>query len=189
MEFLTSIYENLLLLKPKKEMFSIQTVYAAMFVLAFILSIYKASKNRELFTNFITIACICFNYLLSAWLVQLIYNYAENNENIALTQHTYLAVIVLNFATWYLAYRMHLKQAFVFGELYIAVRRLLLILSLCHFLIWIKLVALKIQVEYAELNYAYTVMVNYISLSLGFIMMFPSILKTKVRKVATLSFS
>jgi hypothetical protein len=189
MEYLNFLYQKLLLLKPNEDDLSLQTLYAVMFMMAFLASMYKASQRRELFTNFIVIACVCFNFLISAWMVQLALDYASKSNNVANAQHIYLGFIILNSLTWSLMYSLHIRFAFVFGELYSAVNRILMLMSLVHFLLWLKLVPMNLQMVYVELHYAYSFIISYLSLALGFIMMFPNTLKTKVRKVATLSFS
>lgn len=189
MEYLNFLYQKLLLLKPNQDGFSLQSLYAVMFIMAFILSMHKASKQRELFTNFIVIACICFNFLISAWMVQLAVDYASKSNNVANAQHIYLGFIILNGLTWSLMHSLHLRFAFIFGELYSSVNRILMLMSIVHFFLWLKLVPMNLQMEYVEIHYAYSFIISYLSLALGFIMMFPNTLKTKVRKVATLSFS
>lgn len=54
------------------------------------------------------------------------------------------------------------------------------VLAIAHFVIWVKFVALNIQVEHAYLHYVYSLIVLYISITLAIAMLFPYILKTRL---------
>ena len=187
MEFFENLYEKWMVIQPYTTAFSSQAVIATAFIIALINSLRKALANKELFSNFVTIAFVCVNYLITALLMEYVLAYVSNHSSAASAQNIYLVVTIINLATLYFMYKAHLVFSFVFSKLFFAVVKLFIILSAFHFVIWVKFVVLDLQQEFAQIHYVYSFIVLYISLVLSFIMLFPDVLRTKFGCIVTFS--
>ncbi|WP_405598948.1 MULTISPECIES: hypothetical protein [unclassified Pseudoalteromonas] len=186
-DFVQELYEKWLVIKPYTSVFSSQAIIATAFLIALINSLRKALKQNELFSNFITIAFVCANYLLTALMMEYVLDYVQRHESAASAQNVYLGFVIANVLTLFLMYKAHVSLSYVFTPLYVAVNKLFIILSIIHFALWAKLVGLNLQQEYAQFHYLYSFMVLYISIALAVIMIFPYILTTKFGCIFTLS--
>lgn len=187
MEFFENLYEKWMVIQPYTTAFSSQAVIATAFIIALINSLRKALANKELFSNFVTIAFVCANYLITALLMEYVLAYVSNHSSAASAQNIYLVVTIINLATLYFMYKAHLVFSFVFSKLFFAVVKLFIILSAFHFVIWVKFVVLDLQQEFVQIHYVYSFIVLYISLVLSFIMLFPDVLRTKFGCIVTFS--
>lgn len=187
MDFIQELYEKWLVIKPYTTVFSSQAIIATAFLVALINSLRKAIKQRELFSNFITIAFVCANYLLTALLMEYALEYVKGHESAASAQNVYLGFVIANILTLFIMYKAHVALSYVFTPLYFAVNKLFLILSAFHFALWLKLVVLNLQQEFAQFHYLYSFIVLYISGVLAVIMLFPYILNTTFGCIFTFS--
>ncbi|TMO02894.1 hypothetical protein [Pseudoalteromonas sp. S558] len=187
MELIEELYNKWLVIKPYTSVFSSQAIIAAAFLIALINSLRKAINQKELLSNFITIAFVCINYLLTALLMEYVLGYVQNHNSAASAQNVYLGFILSNVLTLFLMYKAHIKLSYTFTPLYFAVNRLFIVLTACHLLLWVKLVVLNLQQEYEQFHYIYSFTVLYISFSLAVIMIFPYILKTKFGRILIFS--
>ena len=187
MELLEALYTKWLVIKPYTSVLSSQSIIAVAFLIALINSIRKALAQKEQLSNFITIACVCANYLLTALLMEYTIDYVQNNSSAASAQNVYIGFIIANALTLLIMYKVHVKLSYVFSPLFFAVVKLFIILSAFHLLLWVKLVVLNIQQSYPQIHYIYSFMVLYISFALAISMIFPYILNTKLGRVLIFS--
>tara|TARA_B100001059_G_scaffold57168_1_gene52462 strand:- start:7762 stop:8346 length:585 start_codon:yes stop_codon:yes gene_type:complete len=186
-EFLQELYNKWLVIKPYTDIFSFQAVIATGYLIALLNSLLRALKNKELFSNFITIASVCVNYLLTALLMEYALEYVKHHNSAASAQNVYLGFVIANFFMVLLMYKIHTLFSYKFTELFFKVVKLFVILTIAHFIIWVKFVVLDLQQEFSQLHYVYSFIVLYISLVLSFIMLFPDVLRTKFGCIVTFS--
>ena len=96
MEFLQELYNKWLVIKPYTDTFSFQAVIATSYLIALINSLRKALKEKEFFSNFITIANVCANYLFTALMMEYALEYVKNHNSAANAQNVYLGFVIAN---------------------------------------------------------------------------------------------
>ncbi len=187
MEFLQELYNKWLVIKPYTDTFSFQAVIATSYLIALINSLRKALKEKEFFSNFITIANVCANYLFTALMMEYALEYVKNHNSAASAQNVYLGFVIANLVMLIMMYKLHTMFSYKFNDLFFKVSKLFIILTLSHLIIWVKFVVLDLQQEFAQIHYVYSFIVLYISLVLSFIMLFPDVLRTKFGCIVTFS--
>jgi len=186
-EFLQELYDKWLVIKPYTDTFSFQAVIATSYLIALINSLRKALKEKEFFSNFITIANVCTNYLFTALMMEYALEYVKSHNSAASAQNVYLGFVIANSVMLFMMYKLHTTFSYKFNNLFFKVSKLFIILTLSHFIIWVKFVVLDLQQEFAQIHYVYSFIVLYISLVLSFIMLFPDVLRTKFGCIVTFS--
>ncbi|MBL4704685.1 MAG: hypothetical protein JKY54_09195 [Flavobacteriales bacterium] len=177
MSLLEKIYNKLLMITPGSDVFSMQTLLLCFYVIALLLAIYRANKNRERLTDFLTIVTACVKYGLTAVLVETFLNFTRLKDHPQVNaQMLYLYLFFINVIFVIILFYLHIKLSYVFGRLYQTVRRIFLFHGFLHLAIWLKLYVLNIQIEYEFLNYAYSFLVLYFSITLAIAMIKPKIL-------------
>ena len=149
-------------------------------------SFLRARKRRELYTNFLTISGLCFNFYISAFLMWLAIEYATTKEAAIQSQYVYLAFIVLNAATIYLVWSRHIRKSYVIGALFFVSSKYLALLSLAHLGLWLVLRGFVAIGDWYF--YVYSSFVLYSSFAVVVLMFFPSILRTNFRRIMSMSF-
>ncbi|WP_199525286.1 hypothetical protein [Pseudoalteromonas sp. bablab_jr011] len=180
-EYIQNLYKELMVATESHQVISLQAIIAVMYVLAFALSLYRALKNSEHFSDFLSIATVVVKYALTSLLMEYVLIFIAENQNIGNTQNIYLVASLINLLSIYFLYYLHTKLSFNFGQLFLCVVKLTIVLSMSHFILWFKFVVLDIQAEHAYIHYIYSFVVLYISIALAVVMLFPSLLKTKLK--------
>lgn len=169
------------MITPGSDVFSMQTLLLCFYVAALLLAIYRANKNREKLTDFLTILTACVKYGLTAVLVEIFLNFTRLKDHPQVNaQMLYLYLFFINIIFVIILFYIHIKLSYVFGCLYQAVRRIFLIHGFLHLAIWFKLYVLNLQTEYEALNYAYSFLVLYFSITLAIAMIKPKVLNNKL---------
>lgn len=185
-EYFTGLYNKLMVASDHHDVFSIQVVISLTYLLALTLSIYRAVKNKELLSDFLSISVVVSKYMLTTLMMEHILIFIHENQNVGNVQNIYLAVAAFNILGLFILYRLHTRFSYKYGELFFTVVRLTLLLSFAHLILWVKFVVLDIQEGFAVLHYLYSFTVLYISCVLGVVMLFPKILNTKLGDVLSL---
>jgi hypothetical protein len=107
--------------------------------------------------------------------------YIHNSHAVENAQNVYLALCLFNLLSLWLLYLLHKKFSYKFGLLFFCVIKLTVVISIAHFILWFKFVVLDIQAEHAYIHYMYSFIVLYISIVLAVVMLFPGLLKTKLK--------
>lgn len=188
MDWLIELYNKLLVTRGQTDFFSPQTLIANLYIIALLVSMYKASKKRELFTNFIAITSVCVQYMLCAFVMEIAISYATKGGNLAIAQNAYLLLVIIAVAAFWISFKAHERWAFVYGNLFIVTNKLIAFLCIGHGLLWLKLAVLKIHNDFQWFHYFYSSFVLFISFALAFVMLFPSVLNTKLGRIMSLSF-
>ena len=187
MDLFTEIYNKLLVTQDTSDFLSPQTLIANFYIIALLISMYKAKKRREQLTNFIAITSVCVQYMLCAGLMQISINYALSGGNIGIAQFAYIGLVIIAILSFYIAYKAHLRYAFGFGQLFIVSNKLIALMCLGHIVIWVKLAVFKIY-DVLWLDVFYSTYVLALSFVLAVIMLAPKFLNSRLGKIATLSF-
>ncbi|AXV65535.1 hypothetical protein D0907_09755 [Pseudoalteromonas lipolytica] len=180
-EFLADLYNKALLVSENREVFSYQVLISLSYLLALVLSMLRALKDKELFSDFLTIAVVVTKYMITTLLMEYALTYIEENHAVDNVQNVYLSLSVTSFLSMYILVKLHEKLSYKFGLLFFCVLKLTIIIALSHFILWFKFVVLDIQAEHAYIHYIYSFVVLYISIALAVVMLFPSLLKTKLK--------
>ncbi|MBU77294.1 MAG: hypothetical protein CMK63_09905 [Pseudoalteromonadaceae bacterium] len=178
-DYIAELYNEFLVVRSTHEVFSLQSVVAFAYVVALIRSIYRAHFNKELFTDFLSIAVVCVKYLLTSLLMERVFVYIAETGNWHSAQNVYLALFAINMLSMYVAYWLHTHLSFKFGLLFLAVIKLTGIVAVSHLIIWFKFVVLNTQEAHEWLHYIYSVTVLSVSILLAIAMLFPNILRTR----------
>jgi len=181
LESIQNLYNNLLVATEDHRVISLQAIIATMYVLALASSLYRALKNREHFSDFLSIASVVVKYALTSLLMEYVLIFIAENKSIGNTQHIYLVASLINVLSIYFLYYLHTKLSYKFGNLFFCVIKLTTLLSFAHLILWLKLVVLNIQAEHAYVHYIYSFIVLYVSIALAIVMLFPRLLKTKLK--------
>lgn len=185
-EYFTGLYNKLMVASDHHDVFSIQVVISLTCLLALTLSIYRAVKNKELLSDFLSISVVVSKYMLTTLMMEHILIFIHENQNVGNAQNVYLALCAFSLLSLFILYRLHTRFSYKYGELFFTVVRLTLVLSVAHLILWVKFVVLDIQEGFAVLHYLYSFTVLYISGVLGVVMLFPKILNTKLGDVLSL---
>ncbi|TGV20347.1 hypothetical protein E5N72_09840 [Pseudoalteromonas sp. MEBiC 03607] len=180
-ESIQNLYKELMVATENHQVISMQVIIAVMYVLAFAISLFRAIGNRERFSDFLSIATVVTKYALTSLLMEYVLIFIAENQSIGNTQNIYLVACLINLLSIYILYLLHTKFSFNFGLLFFCVIKLTVVLSLAHFILWFKFVVLDIQAEHAYIHYIYSFIVLYISFTLAIVMLFPGLLKTKLK--------
>lgn len=175
------IYNKLLIITPGSDVFSLQTLLLCFYVLALILAIYRANKNNERLTDFITILTACIKYGMTAVLVETFLDFIRlQNHTAHEAQMVYLYLFFINIFFVAILFYIHIKLSYVFGLLYQVVSRIFLFHGFLHLALWIKLYVLRLQAEFEIFNYIYSFSVLYFSISLAIAMLKPKMLGNSI---------
>jgi len=180
-EYLAELYNKALLVSENREVFSYQVLISLSYLLALILSMIRAVKDKELFSDFLTIAVVVTKYMLTTLLMEYALTYIQENHAVDNVQNVYLGLSATSLFSMYVLAKLHEKFSYKFGLLFFCVIKLTVVLSIAHFILWFKFVVLDIQAEHAYIHYMYSFIVLYISIVLAVVMLFPGLLKTKLR--------
>lgn len=186
---LSNMYNDLLVATAAHDVFSLQVVISVCYVLAFGLSIVRALKNTELFSDFLCIAVVGSKYMLTTLLMEHVLMFLATTQRGDLAQNVYAALCGFNVLSIMALYKLHARFSYKYGPLFFAVVRLTVILAVAHFAVWVKFVVLDIQEGFAVMHYAYSFIVLYISVALGVLMVHPRLLNTRFGRVVGLQFS
>ncbi|MGX1111599.1 hypothetical protein ACSSVW_000978 [Pseudoalteromonas sp. MBR-15] len=181
MQYLVDLYNELLVATAVHEVFSIQVIIALCYTVALINSFYRAYKHKEHFSDFLSIAVVSSKYLITSLLMEKVLLFISDGGSGEFAQNIYLALAAINVLSMIVLYKLHTTFSYVFGELFFCIMKLTLLLALAHIILWFKLVVLFIQAEHAYIHYIYSFVVLYISIALAVVMLFPSLLKTKLK--------
>lgn len=175
------IYNKLLIITPGSDVFSLQTLLLCFYVLALVLAIYRANKNNERLTDFITILTACIKYGITAVLVETFLDFIRlKNHTAHEAQMLYLYLFFINIFFVAILFYIHIKLSYVFGLLYQVVSRIFLFHGSLHLALWIKLYVFRLQAEFEILNYIYSFSVLYFSIALAIAMLHPRILNNSI---------
>lgn len=179
-DYLADLYNEFMVASETREAFSYQVMISLAYLLALALSIYRAHKNKELFSDFLSIAVVVTKYMLTTLLMEHVLMFIHNNDDVGNAQNIYLALSLLSVLSIYVLYKLHTRFSYQYGDLFFCVVKMSAALVLAHFFLWFKLVVLDIQHEFAWVHYVYSLIVLYISIALAIAMLFPDILRTRV---------
>lgn len=186
-DYLAELYNEFLVVRSTHEVFSWQSLIALAYFIALVSSIYRAHFNRELFTDFLSIAVVCVKYLLTSLLMERVLVYIAETGNWHSAQNVYLALFAVNILSMYVVYWLHKQLSFKFGPLFFAVIKLTGLVAAAHFLLWLKVVVLDVQETYIFLHYIYSFIVLCASSLLAIAMLFPNVLRTRFGCIIGLS--
>ena len=186
---LNDLYRDLLVATAAHSVFSLQVVISLCYLFALCLSVFRALNDKELLSDFLSIAVVVSKYMLTTLLMEHVLIFLAESKRSDLAQNVYLALCGLNLLSVFVLYKLHSRLSYKFGDLFFAVFRLTLLVSLSHFIVWFKFVVLNIQEGFALVHYLYSFTVLYISIVLGVVMLFPNLLRTRVGSVFSLNFS
>lgn len=164
-----------------RDAFSLQVVISLLYLCALVLSVFRAVKNRELFSDFLSIGVVVTKYLLTSLLMEKVLLYIHESHAVDNAQNVYLALSLFNCLSLWLLYLLHRKFSYKFGLLFFCVIKLTIIIAIAHLILWFKFVVLDIQADHAYIHYIYSFIVLYISIALAIVMLFPSLLKTNLK--------
>lgn len=184
--YLYDLYNEFMFASETRNAFSLQVVISLSYLLALCLSIFRAFKNKELLSDFLSIAVVVSKYMLTTLMMEHILIFIQENHQVGNAQNVYLALCAFSLLSLFILYRLHTRFSYKYGELFFTVVRLTLVLSVAHLILWVKFVVLDIQEGFAVLHYLYSFTVLYISFVLGVVMLFPKILNTKLGDVLSL---
>ena len=179
--YIIELYNEFMFASETRDAFSLQVVISLLYLFALVLSVFRAIKNRELFSDFLSIGVVVTKYLLTSLLMEKVLLYIHNSHAVENAQNVYLALCLFNLLSLWLLYLLHKKFSYKFGLLFFCVIKLTIGLSIAHFILWFKFVVLDIQAEHAYIHYMYSFIVLYISIVLAVVMLFPGLLKTKLK--------
>ena len=179
--YIIELYNEFMFASETRDAFSLQVVISLLYLFALVLSVFRAIKNRELFSDFLSIGVVVTKYLLTSLLMEKVLLYIHNSHAVENAQNVYLALCLFNLLSLWLLYLLHKKFSYKFGLLFFCVIKLTVVLSIAHFILWFKFVVLDIQTEHAYIHYMYSFIVLYISIVLAVVMLFPGLLKTKLK--------
>ena len=179
--YIIELYNEFMFASETRDAFSLQVVISLLYLFALVLSVFRAIKNRELFSDFLSIGVVVTKYLLTSLLMEKVLLYIHNSHAVENAQNVYLALCLFNLLSLWLLYLLHKKFSYKFGLLFFCVIKLTVVLSIAHFILWFKFVVLDIQAEHAYIHYMYSFIVLYISIDLAVVMLFPGLLKTKLK--------
>ncbi|RJF37055.1 hypothetical protein [Pseudoalteromonas gelatinilytica] len=181
MQYLVELYNELLVATAVHKVFSVQVIIAISYAVALVLSFYRALRNRELFSDFLSIAVVVFKYQLTSLLMEKVLIYVQETGESGIAQNVYLSVAGINLLSLYILYKLHQRFSYKYGELFLSVFKLTIVVTIAHLIVWVKFVVLNIQEEHAYIHYMYSFIVLYISIVLAVVMLFPGLLKTKLK--------
>ena len=179
--YIIELYNEFMFASESRDAFSLQVVISLLYLFALVLSVFRAIKNRELFSDFLSIGVVVTKYILTSLLMEKVLLYIHNSHAVENAQNVYLALCLFNLLSLWLLYLLHKKFSYKFGLLFFCVIKLTVVLSIAHFILWFKFVVLDIQTEHAYIHYMYSFIVLYISIVLAVVMLFPGLLKTKLK--------
>ncbi|WP_304637681.1 MULTISPECIES: hypothetical protein [Pseudoalteromonas] len=179
--YIIELYNEFMFASETRDAFSLQVVISLLYLFALVLSVFRAIKNRELFSDFLSIGVVVTKYLLTSLLMEKVLLYIHNSHAVENAQNVYLALCLFNLLSLWLLYLLHKKFSYKFGLLFFCVIKLTVVISIAHFILWFKFVVLDIQAEHAYIHYMYSFIVLYISIVLAVVMLFPGLLKTKLK--------
>ena len=180
-DYISDLYNEFMFASESRDAFSLQVIISLMYLVALVLSVYRAVKNKELFSDFLSIAVVVTKYLITSLLMEKVLLYIHESHAVNNAQNVYLALCLFNLLSIWLLYILHVKLSYKFGLLFFCVLKLTIIIALSHFILWFKFVVLDIQAEHAYIHYIYSFVVLYISIALAVVMLFPNLLKTKLK--------
>lgn len=181
MQYLVDLYNEFLVATAAHEVFSTQVIIALCYTIALIHSIYRAYKHKELFSDFLSIAVVVSKYLLTSLLMEKVLLFVSESGRGDIAQNVYFFLAAFNVMSMAILYMLHTKLSYKFGNLFFCVIKLTTLLSFAHLILWFKLVVLNIQAEHAYVHYIYSFIVLYVSIALAIVMLFPRLLKTKLK--------
>ena len=76
-EYFAELYNKALLVSENREVFSYQVLISLSYLLALILSMVRAVKDKELFSDFLTIAVVVTKYMLTTLLMEYALTYIQ----------------------------------------------------------------------------------------------------------------
>ncbi|MEM6510671.1 MAG: hypothetical protein AAF644_14490 [Pseudomonadota bacterium] len=179
--YIIELYNEFMFASETRDAFSLQVVISLLYLCALVLSVFRAIKNRELFSDFLSIGVVVTKYLLTSLLMEKVLLYIHNSHAVENAQNVYLALCLFNLLSLWFLYLLHQKFSYKFGLLFFCVIKLTVVISIAHFILWFKFVVLDIQAEHAYIHYMYSFIVLYISIVLAVVMLFPGLLKTKLK--------
>ena len=179
-DYLTDLYNDFMFASESRDAFSLQVLISIAYLLALALSIYRAHKNRELFSDFLSIAVVVTKYMLTTLLMEHVLMYIQSSHAVGNAQNVYLALCSFSLLSMYVLYKLHTRFSYQYGNLFFCVMKLSTLLAVAHFVIWFKFVVLDIQSAHAWVHYLYSSTVLYISIALAIAMLFPDVLRTRL---------
>lgn len=179
-DYLADIYSEFMVASESRDAFSYQVIISIAYLLALILSMYRAHKNKELFSDFLSISVVVTKYMLTTLLMEHVLMYIQSNHTVGNAQNVYLALSFISLLSMFALYKLHTRFSYQYGALFFCVMKLSALLALAHFVLWFKFVVLDLQHEHAWVHYVYSSTVLYISIALAIAMLFPSILRTRI---------
>ncbi|MGJ8482992.1 hypothetical protein ACSFVZ_03085 [Pseudoalteromonas sp. SYSU M81236] len=181
MQYLVDLYNEMLVATSVHTVFSVQVIIAICYAIALVLSLYRALRNRELFSDFLSIAVVVFKYQITSLLMEKVLIYVQNTGESGIAQNVYLSIAGINLLSLYILYKLHQRFSYKYGELFFSVFKLTIVVTIAHLIVWFKFVILNVQEEHAYIHYIYSFIVLYISFTLAIVMLFPGLLKTKLK--------
>lgn len=188
-EYFADLYNKIMVASGDHAVFSIQVIISLAYLLALFLSVFRAFKDKELLSDFLSIAVVVSKYMLTTLMMEHILLYIQQNNRVDNAQNVYLGLSSFSALSLFVLYRLHVRFSYKYGALFFAVVRLTLLLCLAHFILWFKFVVLNIQEGFALVHYLYSFTVLYISIVLGVVMLFPNLLRTRLGSVFSLNLS
>ncbi|WP_348708784.1 hypothetical protein [uncultured Pseudoalteromonas sp.] len=179
--YIIELYNEFMFASETRDAFSLQVVISLLYLCALVLSVFRAIKNRELFSDFLSIGVVVTKYLLTSLLMEKVLLYIHNSHAVENAQNVYLALSLFNLLSLWFLYLLHKNFSYKFGLLFFCVFKLTIVIAIAHFVLWFKFVVLDIQAEHAYIHYMYSFIVLYISIALAVVMLFPSLLKTRLK--------
>ena len=178
-DYLADLYNEFMFASETRKAFSLQVMISLSYLLALGLSMFRAHKNKELFSDFLAIVVVVTKYMLTTLLMEHVLMLIQSNHEVGNTQNIYLALSLLSALSMYVLYKLHDRFSYKYGDLFFCVMKLSALLSVIHFMLWFKFVVLDIQAAHAWVHYLYSALVLYISIALAVAMLFPYILRTR----------
>ncbi|MEZ7277205.1 hypothetical protein [Pseudoalteromonas sp. 68 DY56-GL68] len=175
-EYLADLYSELLVVRSTHKVFSWQSIIAFSYFSALVLSIYRAHRYKERFSDFLSIAVVVVKYLFTSLLMERVLVYINESGNWQSAQNVYLALFAINVLSIYFLYLLHSLLSYKLSELFFAVFRITSAIALAHFVLWFKFIVLDIQEPYPWVHYSYSFIVLCLSIMLAIAMLFPNIL-------------
>lgn len=184
--YLADLYNEFMFASETRNAFSLQVVISLTYLFALFLSVFRALSNKELFSDFLSIAVVVTKYMITTVMMEHILIFIQENHQVGSAQNVYLGLCAFNILSIFIVYRLHIRFSYKYGPLFFSVVRLTGALALAHFILWFKFVVLDIQEGFAVLHYLYSFTVLYISGALGVLMLLPRLVNTRAGRVLSL---
>lgn len=116
--YISDLYNNLLVATAEHEVFSLQVIISLAYLLALILSMYRAHNNKELFSDFLSIAVVVSKYMLTTLLMEHVLMFVAETGRSDLAQNVYLALSSASVLSMLVLYYLHNRFSYQYGDLF-----------------------------------------------------------------------